>query len=245
MKKSAGSVLVLFLFIALAMTLFARLTADVVGARLERLRGETAADFTLLSALRIRSQSLSTIAARWAAFGGDIGVSGTRLSVAPDRWSAVATAADQLRRAVSGYQGRISSAITVAAEANGVDRSLVRLTTPATLKLDVETRTETVRVGTATLSLAGAWYRRKWGSGDAAPATTGLSVLEMDRSAPNAVGNWPFTVTARGTLAWDADPALPDGNGGFAADFAGALVPAGFRPHRGPYFVAVAAEAPQ
>ncbi len=235
-----GSVLPLALFLTIGCAMVAILFADLAAVNLERQRAVTACDFSLLSAMRVRRDGIESIAHRWALFGGDITAPGGTLSVDPARWPAVASAAGSLRRAAPGFQGRVTSALTVALDANLVPRSAARMTSGTGLRLGLSAQTAPVLVGPAVATLPGAWFVRRWSASVAAPPLTDDAHLSID---------WPLTwrgsaattrVESAAVLEWDVDASAPvvlsRGRGGFARSYGETLDGALFDPHRYPVF---------
>jgi hypothetical protein len=231
------------MFLTIAVSGLAALTADVAGAGLFRQRARTAADFALLSALRVRRDNLEAIAARWDAFGGGLTNGPAGLESTPALWPGVATAADALRRAISGFQGRVTSALTVALDANGLPHAAARSVSGTGTRLGVTARTETVLVAGAPMSLPGAWYARGWSAGDPAPPLTDGAALAVSWPLSWRGSDATLEATADGALVWDADPTdaavAASGRGGFARTFTEAIDGAAFTPHRFPFFRAV------
>jgi hypothetical protein len=233
--KRRGGVLPAALFLSLACATIGILFASAAAIGLERQRAATACDAALLSAMRVRRDGLETIAMRWQAFGGDIGVSGGILAVDPVRWSSVFAAADALRRSISGFQGRVTSALTVALDANRLPAGATRAVGGTGLRLGVTARTEIVDVGGIPASLPGAWYARGWRAADAAPpvsdgATVSLTWPVVWLGNPATIG-----VASSGLLEWDADLSDPSvaasGRGGFARSLADGISGSTFSPH--------------
>jgi len=214
-----------------------RLCSDMMVAWVGTQRAQTAADFALLSALRVRGQSLETVAMRRDAFAAPIVVMGGALHAPAPLVPSIAADAVALKRALPGYQGRISSALTVAAEANGVDRTSVTQTDSMGLRLGLEAQTDFLSSsGLPTLSIEGLWLRRLWS--DAADA--GHAAISVAWNSPRLGGAWTFSAPARARLGWDADThdvaVAADGNGGFPGDWVSASVGPLFRPGRYPVY---------
>jgi hypothetical protein len=236
-RADRGSVLVLALFLLLATLALARLCLDVDAGWIATEKAATAADFGLLSALRVRASSLEAIAARWDAFGAPIQLIGGQPTVPPDLLAAVAAGADALRRALPGYQGRITSALTVASEANGADRTLVTVTDNTGLQLGLQSQRAALFVpGGPSVDVNGLWLRRRWSSME----TPGAAAIEVAWRARLNGSDVPFARRAAARVAWDADPTdggvQAGGNGGFSPDWGSATTGALFRPDRYPLY---------
>ena len=236
-----GSVLALMMFLVVAALIVARLCSDVMMAWIGTQKAQTAADFAVLSALRIRGESLETVASRWDAFGAPISVAGGALSAPAPLVSGISANALTLKRALPGYQGRVTSALTVAVEANGVDRSALTRTDSTGLRLGLESQTALLSAaGLPTRSIDGLWLRRTWTNA----AVAGNAAVTVAWSSPYFGGTWEFSAPAGARLAWDADThdvaVAADGNGGFSADWVSASTGAFFRPDRYPVFRAEA-----
>lgn len=235
MRPARGSVLALTLVLVTGVALATKLFTDLMAVSIAAQKAQTAADFALTSALRVRAQSLETVAARWDAFGFPITVTAGTLEAPAGLTPAIAAGADALRRALSGFQGRITAALTVAVEANGGDRAQLRQTLPAGLRLGLEAqRAALSSPGSPTVDIDGLWYRRTW-TGAAQPAG-----IELTWRTPRTGGAWETPVPAIAHLAWDADAGNPavsaNGNGGFSPDWANASAGAMFRPNQFPVF---------
>lgn len=236
-RGTRGSVLALGLLLTIAVLIATRLFSDLLAAVIASEKAQTAADFALLSALRIRAQSLEAVAARWELFGAPLANADGMVEAPAGTVPSVALAADALRRSLSGFQGRVSSALTVAAEANGADRALVAQTVPNGLRLGIEPQSAPLNApGFPAVSVDALWYRRAWASrADAGPAG-----IRVGWRIPRAGGTWEWSASAAGHLSWDGNTADPvvdaDGNGGFSPDWASASTGAAFRPHRVPVF---------
>ncbi len=240
-----GSALVLMMLLTVAALITARLCADMMLAWVGTQRAQTAADFALLSAVRVRGQSLETVAARWDDFGAPITHSGGTLNAPASLVTAIAANALALKRALPGYQGRITSALTVAAEANGVARTAVTQSTPGGLRLGLEAQTQFLSsTGFPTLSIEGLWLRRVWLD----TAEAGTAAVSVAWNSPRLGGSWTFTAPASARLEWDADThdvaVAADGNGGFSGDWVSASSGALFRPDRYPVYRAQLAALP-
>jgi hypothetical protein len=235
MVKEKGSVLALSLFLALAVLIVTRLFSDLMSAAIAAQKAQTAADFALVSALRVRAQSLEAIAARWDMFGSVITVVSGALQAPAGTVSAIGVAAETLRRAISGYQGRITAALTVAAEANGADRAKLTQVVSQGLKLNLDAQRAPLSApDSPTVEIDGLWYRRTW----TGPAV--VAAVELNWHAAYLGGVWELSRISRYSVAWDADITDPlvsmTGNGGFAPDWASASPGPYFRPHRFPVF---------
>jgi hypothetical protein len=236
--RNRGSALVLMMFLTVAVLIVTRLVMDGLGGWLASQKAQTAADFALLSALRVRAESLETVAARWDTWGASLTVAGGELEAPAAQLPAVTAEAGALQRALSGYQGRITSALTVAAEANGADRAQVTLTDSSGLRLGLTSEAALLSSpGLTPVLVDGLWYRRNWTNADAA----GTASVSVAWDVPRAGGVWTLSAPAVARLLWDADTGdaaiAADGNGGFASDWvsASAAGPA-FRPNRAAVF---------
>ncbi len=232
-----GSVLVVMMFLTAATLILARLVADMASAWIGTQKAQTASDFALLSAMRVRGQSLETVASRWDAFGSPLSVTGGTLEAPAALVPDIAASALALKRALPGYQGRITSALTVAAEANGADRTMVTQTAPAGLRLGLVAETALLSApGLPVLAVEGLWEKRTWTN--AAAADNGA--IAVGWRAPHLGGTWEFSAPASAHVAWDADTrdatVAADGNGGFAADWVSASAGVMFRPNRHPVY---------
>ena len=243
MNARRGGVLPTALFLSLAVLALAGLFADIAGAGLFRQRALTAADFALLSALRVRRDNLQTIATRWDAFGGGLTCGPSGLESTAALWPAVASGADALRRAIPGFQGRVTSALTVALNANGVPADAAHTIGGTGTRLGVTAQAELVSVDGVPAALPGAWYARGWAPIDAAPPLTDGATLTLTWPLSWRDGAATVEAVAVGALAWDADPSdaavAALGRGGFARTIAEAVDGSAFTPHRFPYFRAV------
>lgn len=233
----------LLMFLTVGVLLLARLVVDTLQAWVASQKAQTAADFAVLSALRVRAKSLQTVAARWDAFGAPLVIAGSGLDAPAALVPQIVNDADTLRRALSGYQGRITSALTVAAEANSADRDNVTTTDATGLRLGLSSQAASLSAsGAAPSSVNGLWYRRNWTEADAA----GTASVSVAWSVPYAGGAWTLAAPATARLMWDADTGdaaiAADGNGGFASDWVSASGTGSlFRPNRYPVFRAEAA----
>lgn len=233
--RRRGGVLPAVLFLSLACCAMALFFSRAAAIALDRQRGATAADFAVLTAMRVRRQSLESIADRWLAFGGDIAAGPGGLEVAAGSWPAVRAAAESLRRAVPGYQGRVTSALTVALDANAFPRDAARAVSGDGLRLGVVARTEIVSVDGIPTALPGAWYARTWRPADAAPVFADGATLRLDWPVAWLGSRTAVPVAGAAALEWDADPSGADfsfGRGGFARALAEGLSGGAFLPHR-------------
>ena len=127
-------------------------------------QAQTAADMILLSSLRVRAEGLSRVAARWDKLRPLYGGSGPRgVFVARGNWAELEKQMNTLKRSLSGYQGRITAVIKVAAEANGFPRESVRVVddSASQLGLSAEPVLTWDQFGQERVLKKG-WIKRRW-----------------------------------------------------------------------------------
>lgn len=233
-KRARGGILVLLLILILTwMALMGVVLALARGVYVQA-SAQNIADAALLSGLTIKAQALETIAARWEKWGQLLGTADeTGVLVADENLSDVVEAAADLRRALSGYQTRARSMITVVTEANHVLRARLSLSEVEGLNLQLVAQPlRLIASSGISEDLAAGWYARAW------EAQQRVAAVGLELSA----APWQVEERSRGRVIWDIDPRHPDvlswGNGGFARAWADALRAGRLDPHRFPFFSA-------
>ena len=231
------------MLLALAFAAAGVLWIDMGKASLAAQRAQTLADVSVLSSLRITSEAMETVADRWEEFGRFYdAATGSGIVLNSAHWTVVRKSAGDLRRALSGYQGRTTAVIKVVAEANGVARESVEVLDAVGAQLGLTAEKALIRDEMGrTMLLDGAWYSRSW-------TLDALDGKRNDRarhrahvSVRTARGErWEVAREARGRLTWDVDIDDPSGrargNGGYPRNWDEALEGARLTPNRWAYF---------
>jgi hypothetical protein len=245
MKNSRGSILALGGVMTVAVFAVALLVADIGRFCAARRRAETLAQISVTGALRMRIEGLAHVAERWEGFGATLGPvdAADRVFLPSSDTSAVESSALTLSRALSGYQGRAQSIVTVLAQSNYVERGRIAIERNDGSRLNIVAQPASVIDETgATRIVSALWYRRGWAladtTGDPA-ATEQHRVAFKFRPLLGAIAAWPASVPARGRLRWNASPG---GNGGYPRAWSDAVDAGRLRPDRTASYRAVIAE---
>jgi hypothetical protein len=235
MKNSRGSILALGGLMTAAVFAVALLVVDVGRFCVARRRAETLAQISVTGALRMRIEGLAHVAERWDGFGASLGPvdAAGRVFLSSSDTSAVESSALTLSRALSGYQGRAQSIVTVLAQSNNMARDRIVIERNDGSRLDIAAQPASVIDETgATRVVTALWYRRGWALTN---ATGDPSATEEHRAAFTfrpllmAMEAWPSSALARGQLRWNASPG---GNGGYPRAWSDAVDAARLRPNR-------------
>jgi hypothetical protein len=245
-RKSAGNVVVLGCVLFSAVFAFFLLVLDIGRFHAARARAQTLAQASTLGSLRMRIEALQKIADRWSTFGAKLGAvdAAGRVFVNSADAASVDAAAHDLSRALSGYQARTQSIITVLAQSNNIPRDRITTRDDAGARLDVAPQPATIIDPSGSLRvIAALWYRRGWSASDddGDPAGT-----ESQRVA-FAVGPlttpadaWRASTSTQGQLRWNSSV---DGNGGYPRNWGRALVAGRVNPNRTASYRAVLTES--
>ena len=247
MKKPsrAGSVLVIGCFLCAAVFALLLLVADVGRFDAARNRAETIAQASVLGSLRMRIDGLTRVAERWNNIGAKLGtvdVAG-HVFVRSDDASSVASAARSLSSALSGYQARTKSIITVLAQSNAVPRDRITSQDDSGSRLDVRARPAVTVSETGALTTVDAlWYQRGWAldndtSDPAGAVRQAVAFVVSPLSRKRAA--WSATALAQGEVRWNRSEG---GNGGYPRNWTSAVVANRLNPHRTASYRAVLTE---
>lgn len=236
---SRGSVLVLMMFVGMTAGFMLWLVLDMGQATVEAQRIQTTADATALSALRMRAASMETIADRWEEFGPWFGtVLGHELVQLPSvHWTGVEQKAMELKRALPGYQGRVTAVVSVVMDANGVSRNRIRTLDNAAAKLDVISESLRVRDENGRERIIdGGWVRRKWTVDARAKNPAGRVQYAIEATVRHRQKQtWNFERKSDARLVWDVlekAAGKSGGTGGFPADWSQAVESGRLNPYR-------------
>lgn len=214
MLKRNGQTLALFLLLwplLFSLALFVNFMAR--GSFLS-LKARTLAEMSALSSERINAESLEDVAERWRSFGAQFGpiLAPGRVNLAGSFWDGVRQAAQELRRALPGYQGRATAVIKVVAEANGATRDRISAANgPALLGLSPQSLIIQDETGRAQALDAG-WYNRAW---DVRPSQTHTARLTF--------ASLLLERRASARVVWDVNSTeAASGNGGYPRTWADA-----------------------
>lgn len=239
------------LLASLPMALLA-VTALVVFADLARVaywrdRAEIVADAVVAATLETRIAGWESVTRRWSeTIGPHLGTADLDAVAVPETvWFAVESAARRLKSALSGYKGRVTSVVRVAAEANGFSRETVSVSAEPDRGFGLEPRPLRLADGGRTLVVPAGWYARSWSpdsrQSDPDVRYTGRVGFALSRLADRSGAEWPVEVAVTRAIRWDADrdgdaAVRADGTGGAARDWGEALRNGRFDPYRWPYF---------
>jgi hypothetical protein len=196
---------------------------------------QTIADVSILSSLRLRAEALQTIANRWSEFGKSFGVAGFHnlVNLHSSLWGAVEQKVSDLKRSLSGYQGRTTAVIKVVAEANGFRRDDVDVRDDAGSKLDLIGQPVVFKDEKGKFrTLDAVWYQRGWAIED----KFGDSEKTTVHMVQGSIYDWMIYQEAHGSLVWDVEKNDPmvflNGNGGYPRDWSEALSGGNLIPNR-------------
>jgi len=245
-----GSFLVLLLPTVLLLVFSAVAVVDAGRILYAREKAAQFAENALLSALRVRIEGMEKLADRWENIRLLLnGADADGVVISSFRWTALQTETTNLKKALPGYKGRITSVVTAVLQANGAEKDMVVLDEKRKPALDLTLQPALVRDETGFgKTVDSVWLRREW---------------EVDESAPSRVGDYtaqgliPFrfintsfqpdsplfaTQSVTGRLTWNADlkEALvrDAGNGGFPSTWDEAFLGSDLQPFRFPLYSA-------
>lgn len=244
-RRMRGAILVLWIFTTAALVALTLAVGRFGWLAYAGRKTRISAEAALLSALRVRAESLERIAGRWEEIGQWIASADAAGAVVPaDRQDAFEAAAKKLSGAVPGYKGRIRSALTVSLEANGISRSAVTEAVPGGLDLGVQPSAVAIQDGSVGRVVAGGYYARAWGPGERLAEFGDWAAIDVEIAVPA-----PFLASgsetrlrrrALGRAVWDADLLHPDvrlrGTGGFPRTWPEAVRDGRAEPHPFPWF---------
>lgn len=229
MTKRRGTIVVMFLFFVLAFGLFSKLVFDIGRWMYVEQRLQGVGDAALLSCLRIRVDSLQIIAQRWNDVGRHVveGYANEQMLVPSAHWTNTISSAETLRRAISGYRGRVSAVMGVVLEANRIPRSSVFVVSNAAHDLGVVAQNVVLRDEYGHLrTLVGGWYRRNWGPTERLAQPSEQSHFDLKLRGPGNLLRSPHT-SSRARMIWDVEEEKvhiqTHGNGGFPRNWPEAL----------------------
>ncbi len=243
-RVPSGNVTVLLLPTLGVFFFLTLLAIDLGRARYFSGKAQTVADATLLSSLRLRVEGLEAVAERWNAWGDVFtggGAAGARTQ--SRHWARLENESDKLRRALSGYKGRIKAVVKIVAEANGVARDRVEIQNGGALELGLTSQDQWVEDETgARRRVRGLWYKREWDLGRTLGRPREFSAHRFTASFRIFGGRWSLSREAVGKLSWDVpmnDGVIRSrGNGGFPRAWTEALDRGAVAPHRYAHFEA-------
>jgi hypothetical protein len=228
--QTKGSFLIVFLPCFLAFFGLSLLVWDLGIWALAADRAQNIGDVCLLSSLRVRAEGLERIAERWRDLGlfMNEGQPSGWVRVPRSQWNNAREEANQLRRAISGYQGRVTSVIRVVAEAQGANRDNLEFIREDAQRLNVIPQPVTMRdENNQEGLLVGGWYQRLWSPNNllgepqersAMLTRMRIPILGFFQSQDN-LQNWFVTKFTWAELRWDVDTSdsliRNFGNGGF------------------------------
>lgn len=234
-----GNALVTTLFFISAFSALAALWVDVARGSIAAQRAQALGDAAALSSLRVTAEALETIAARWQEFGGAFGAASAEgvVELPSSLWAPVREKADELKRAISGYQGRSTAIVKVVAEANGASKDVVDAVATAGAQIGLAAeRARLLDENGRVVTLDAAWYSRKWTLDPVTGARTDRigHIAQSSIRAKNGA-EWPIIRETRARLVWNAETPA-SGNGGYPRTWSDALLAGHLTPHRWPFF---------
>lgn len=231
---------VLTLFLILALMTVGWLWMDVGRASIATLKAQTGLDVVLLSSLRIRAESLHTIAVRWEEFGSLFGPVFFERSVSlrSSDWAKVEKKAADLKKALLSYEGRTTAIIKVVGDANKVRRDEIDIQNSAGSRLGLVAEPLNIKDENGfQKTISGGWVRRLWVTDD--PGLETLYAL-VDSVPVHSGANWKFIRKSSGQVVWDVsrDDASVKlvGNGGYPENWSEAIRGERLDPHRYPFY---------
>jgi hypothetical protein len=243
-SRRRGGILIIMIFLAVALTTLCWLWLDLGKASLATQRAQTLSDVSVLSSLRVTAESLETVAQRWSEFGASMGAVSTDGSVAlpSSQWASVEKKAADLKKAISGYQGRSTSIIKVVAEANGHSKDSLEVNGSNGSQISLTAQKGIVRDENNQIkNIDGLWYSRKWSMDPKTGARDLMSHHTGQLTVQAREGNtWTLARATRGHLNWDVDLENANvqarGNGGFPKTWADAIENSHLNPNRWAFF---------
>lgn len=244
-RNECGNLLPLGAVLLAAMILFSWLIWDIGRFYIARDRFQRITEVSTLGSARMRIEGLQKIAARWQNIGAQlvsVDAAG-RVFVHNANIPTVSKNVTDLSRALSGYQARATSIISVLAQANHLVRDDIAVVGQAGTKLDVHPESGVLvnEVGIEQVMPA-LWYRRLWApsSERADPAgqivhAVSFQVFPFSKQASSSNA----TVMSTSQLRWNASDA---GNGGYPRQWSSAVSEGQLRPHRTASYRAVLVE---
>jgi len=244
-RESSGSMIAVgCVLLSAAFALFL-LVLDVGRFHAARERARTLAQASALASLRMRSEALQRIAERWQPIGQKLGNvdSAARVFVSASDAASVSSLSADLSRALSGYQARTTSIVTVIAQSNDLPRDRLVVDADTGTRLDVHAQPAlTVDEAGAVHTIAGLWYQRGWSPADDAPDPAGFVSHRVAFSLQpflKTAAAWSAASAAQARLRWNSST---DGNGGYPRDWAHALAGTRVDPNRTASYRAVLTE---
>jgi len=238
-----GSLLVLLIPLVMMAVLFGFFIMDWGGGLYWSQKIQTLSDVVLLSSLEMRSEGLVKMAGRWKDHGQYvIGKEGDRIKILRAHFDEVAFKSKKLKRALSGYKGRIQSVIKVVAEANGFKKEAVKFTYATANRMGiVPMPAPVINEFGETATIDDFWYQRQWSSEDRLGDPDEQWTVEVNVQYPHLKGGkWWLKRRSTGKLFWDVNKSHPQinstGNGGFPRTWQEAWNGNQFDPHRYPFF---------
>ncbi|MCG3205032.1 MAG: hypothetical protein KCHDKBKB_01749 [Elusimicrobia bacterium] len=230
----------MMLLISLALISLGWFWGDVGRGILASEKAQTMADVSVLSSFRMRGEALRLISERWWDYGASFGEPGTtpRVFLPSVEWERVERKAGDLKRALPGYEGRITSVIKVVHDANGAQGTTLNTIDPSASRLGVVAEPLVIEDENGNQkTIQGGWFRRLWSTPH--PSGNSQHVVRGSLSVRQGV-NWIFQQAALGELVWDVDEndlAIKNhGNGGFPLSWKEAVLGKSLQPHRYPYY---------
>lgn len=231
MKPEAGAVLVLMLFVFCFLFIGGLAAVNAARAAYLETRAQTVADAVALSAVRIRAESLETVAQRWLDIGARTGgvIAEKTVAVSASNRDALLKAAADLKKALPGYKGRSTAVITVTADANDVPREAVAVTDNAGSQLGLVAKDGFLRDENGlVLAVPGLWHERTWATGDRLGNPTEKESVTVRLSS--------VVRSSSARMAWDVsindDEIRNVGNGGYPRGWSEAVLAGRLLPNR-------------
>jgi hypothetical protein len=200
--NNKGSMIIMMIPLVLSLFLVATFILEQGRAWYILERAQIVADMTVLSTLRMRAESLQTIAERWAEYGNKL-TQGNLMeaTIQSSSWHDVETKAAKLKSALSGYKGRSTAVIGVVAEANGILKSAVDVSdnAGASLGLSAQSQWVTDEQGLRKF-VPGLWLMRDWSPTTRLANPEEKNIHHVTLTAP-PWGKIP--VTSQGKVVWD------------------------------------------
>lgn len=223
------------------------LVIDVARYQAQKARALSHAQMSVLGSLRMRREALKRVAERWSALGiASAAVdSNGRTFVPSAKKASLVSGARTLSRALSGYQARSKSIVTVLAQAHRIERDSVVVVDDRGALLDIAPQDGVVvNEAGATQAVPALWYRRGWEPAieHADPAAEVVHRVEFS-VVPLGFGvdRWSGSVTATGRLLWNMSAG---GNGGYPRNWSSAVDSGRLNPNRTAAYRAVLTDVP-
>jgi hypothetical protein len=249
MMNQKGSIVVGFLPIFIGMVISIILLVDVGRIQYLKTKAQVLCDQVMLSILRVRAMSLERVATKWAPIGELISEGNSSGAFyGGDSWEDLIYEATQFNRSLSGYKGQITRIHRVVANANGFQKSDVKILEGDGLDLGLQTKSMWVTNQNMQQRLINhIWASRDWAISSGSPyfmedakidANLPFSFLQF--IGPGGPRKWNVVRSCEGHLIWDVDfshsSVMANGNGGYPKLWRDVLVGSRVIPYRYPFY---------